>query len=226
MVKVFCDSADWVQMAKLAGGGIVKGFTTNPTLMRKAGIEDYVNWGKTIAGMWREFPISFEVVADDLEEMYRQAKIINAWGKNAYVKIPITNSKGEYTTSLIDLLSREDYKVNVTAVFTHEQIDELALISPPAVVSIFAGRIMDAGRNAVDTVRYAEKKLAVETEILWASPRQVYDFILAEQAGADIITMTPELIAKLPGLGRDLSEFSLETVRMFLRDATESGYAL
>lgn len=224
-MKVYADTADPVQMNQLAQNPIVAGFTTNPTLARKAGVLNYTVWGKTIASAFSGHEISIEVLADDEAEMKRQALEIASWGRNIVVKIPITNTAGDSMIPLIHELSRVDVKVNVTAVFTRVQA-LMAAAAEPHIISIFAGRIADAGQNP----SYLFDDIGAHTpngiNLLWASPRQVYDFILAEEAGADIITMTPDLIAKLELIGKDLTEFSLETVRMFKRDADEAGLTL
>jgi len=222
-MKLFADTAHMGQMERIAPE--VDGFTTNPTLARKAGVIDYGRWGSAIARVLSNKEISFEVTADDRVEMERQAKIIASWGPNAVVKIPITNTEGKSMTRLIGDLTAQGIKVNVTAVFTRAQVLEVAK-AEPYIISIFAGRIADAGQDPCFVFADCREFVTNNTSLLWASPRQVYDFVLAEDCGADIITMTPELIAKLELLGKDLNEFSLETVRMFKRDADEAGLTL
>ncbi len=230
MVKMFADTADWEEMTDLASRKVVQGFTTNPTLMRKAKVKAYAPWGEAVAQMFADFPISFEVIADDLHDMKSQAKRIASWGDNVYVKIPITNTQGQSTVPLIAELSSFGIKVNVTAVFTQEQVSDIVLHSRPAIISVFAGRVHDAGADASRVINYGFNIRPVSGwtgELLWASTRQVYDYVLAGKCGADIITVTPDLLAKFQeNFGKDLKEFSLETVKMFKRDADEAGYIL
>lgn len=233
-IKIFADGADLAKMREYADREDIAGFTTNPTLLRKAGVTDYHAFAREALAIASGRPVSFEVLSDDHDEMRRQAILISEWGPQAYVKIPITNSAGVSSCSLVAELAQMSISVNVTAVFTAEQA-QLAgealgrgLLSP-AVVSVFAGRIADAGKDPeayFTECRDAVELASMRTELLWASPRQVYDAVLAERAGADIITMTPDLIAKLPLLGKDLEEFSRETCAMFARDAAESGLVL
>lgn len=235
-IDVYADGANLDEMRRLVNDPRVKGFTTNPTLMRAAGVERYRAFALKALEVARGKPISFEVVSDDFAEMERQARAIAEWGgsaRNAYVKIPITNTRGEPSTGVIASLVADHVPVNVTAVFTPGQVDAICravgATTAPLIVSIFAGRVADAG---VDPLSHVKKCVEVLRDsipmarVLWASPRQVYDVVLAEAAGCDIITMTPTLLAKLDGFGRDLTEFSLDTVRMFDRDAQEAGYAL
>ena len=219
MVEIWLDSADRRQMASFSDQ--VKGFTTNPTLMKKEGVTDYEKWGREIAQFAPNHLISMEVIGDNAEEMYRQARIISSWGPNVLVKIPITNTRGEMMTSLIDRL--RDIRLNVTAVFTLEQVKALGGLRPE-VISVFAGRIHDAGQDASSIVR--QIKNYTRSKVLWASPRQVYDIIMADHAGADIITVTPELLVKRKLFGKSLTEFSLETVKMFHNDAQQAGLTL
>ena len=215
-IEIYCDGADLESMAALAGN--VVGFTTNPSLVRKAGITNYREFAEKAITIVGSKPISFEVFSDDFAGMAREAREIASWGKNVYVKIPITNTKGESTAPLIETLASDGIKVNVTAILTREQsaIAVRALDGAPGIVSIFAGRIADAGQDPVKTVRYAVNKTrGSHTKILWASTREVYNVVQADDCGCDIITMSPEIIAKLGGLGRDLNEISLETVLQF-----------
>ena len=238
--KIFADTADLAGMRALADHPRVAGFTTNPTLMRKAGVTDYRAFAKEALAIAGGRPISFEIVGDDAVEISRQAREIAGWGDAAYVKIPITTTRGYSNCALVRDLSSEGVKVNVTAVFTYDQvrgvIDALHYYPvphgaqrTPAVISVFAGRIYDAGMDAavfMQGYRSILDRCGSHAQLLWASPRQVYDVVLAERAGADIITMPPELIAKLPMLGKDLAEFSRETVQMFFNDAQAAGYRL
>ena len=211
---IYLDSGDPVAMREY--GVRVAGFTTNPTLLKQGG----GGWADLLAAANGK-PVSFEVFADDFDEMERQARVIASWRDNVYVKIPVTNTKGESTAPLMRKLGMEGIKINATAVMTMSQIETVArsLIYAPAILSIFCGRIADTGR---DPVPFVTKALAVkhaETQILWASTREVYNVVQARQAGADIITMTPDLIKKLDLTGKDLTEYSLDTVKMFYNDA-------
>lgn len=236
-IKIFADGADLAAMRKMAEREDIAGFTTNPTLLKKSGVTDYKAFALEALAIASGRPVSFEVIADDCDEMMRQARLIASWGPNAYVKIPVVNSTGRPTYDLIKALAEVDTKVNVTAIFTVEQAQAAAgalahaSFDVQGVVSIFAGRIADAGINPVDQVVDCIGAIAhcaepLVPEVLWASPRQVYDVMLAEEAGCDIITMTPDLIAKLASFGKDLSEFSRETSEMFYRDAQAAGYQL
>lgn len=204
----------------------VAGFTTNPSLMRKAGITDYRQFADAVLGIAGDKPVSFEVLADDFAEMERQAREIASWGQNVQVKIPVMNTMGNPAYDLIWRLARSGVKVNVTAIFTAQQarfaIDSL---DGTGIVSVFAGRIADTGSDPSRVMRSAKARCTgFATQLLWASAREVYNVVQAEEAGCDIITLSPDLIAKLDGFGRNLTEYSLETVRQFHRDA--AGMAL
>ena len=234
-VKIFLDSAS-IEDIRSSDHKVVSGFTTNPTLMKKSGITNYADAAKIMLKYLKRYrpknSISLEVFADDFDEMYRQAKIIDAWASNVYIKIPVTNTKAEPSVDLVKTLSDEGVKVNVTAVFTIRQARKVAeklSKSTPNIISIFAGRIADAGIDPMTATRYMVDVIKGRNElsqVLWASPRQVYDAVLAEKAGCDIITMSPDLVKKLPLLGKDLDEYSLETVKMFYNDAQSVGYSL
>jgi transaldolase len=231
-VKLFADGADLAGMKEMAANPMIKGFTTNPTLMRKAGITDYRAFARAVLDGIPSHPISFEVFSDDFPEMERQALEIASWGKNVYVKIPVTNTKRESSVGLVRTLAAKGVKQNVTAVFTHEQVREMAAVlkgGPASVISVFAGRIADSGRDpkphmveALKLCRAADPKI----ELLWASPREVFNVAEAESVGCDIITATPDLLKKIENFGKDLGDFSLETVEMFYRDAKAAGYQL
>lgn len=230
-IKLYADGADKKAIHSLNENPNVQGFTTNPTLMRKAGVTDYVQFCQEIAELVGPKPISFEVFSDDILEMERQAKVIQGFGPNVYVKIPITNTKGESTSPINKRLSQSGVKLNVTAIFTESQVTETVSSlenGAPSVISVFAGRIADAGIDPVPMM----KNFALETarhpqmELLWASPREILNLVQADSVGCDIITMTPELFAKIPSLGKDLAVFSLETVKMFHSDALSSGFEL
>lgn len=232
-IKIFVDSAKLEEMlAHYQYREQIAGFTTNPSLMKKAGVTDYHAYAKEVLTAIPDLPISFEVFADELDEMKRQALIINEWGENLYVKIPVSNTKGESTAPLLKELSQAGVKLNVTAIFTLEQtqtvIDHLSA-QTAAIISIFAGRIADSGidpmlimRQAVDMVKHLPN-----SEILWASTREVFNIKQAESCGCDIITVPPAMInAANKNLGKSLEQYSLETVKGFYRDASEAGYHL
>lgn len=230
-IQVFADGADIEGMKEEYKKGYVKGFTTNPTLMKKAGVKDYVSFAKEAIREIPDLPLSLEVFADDFETMEKEAKVIAALGRNVYVKIPITNSKGESSIPLIRRLSEAGLQLNVTAVFTLKQVQETVDAFAPDtknVVSVFAGRIFDAGEDAMEIMRETTKicKSKPGTESLWASCREVYNIIQADQCGVDIVTVTNDLLRKLPGLGKDLTQFSLETVQMFVRDGQSLGFSI
>lgn len=228
-IKVFADGADIAEMQAAARNPRVRGFTTNPTLMRKAGIKDYRAFAHRAINSFPDYPISFEVFADDFAKMETQAWEIAAWGDNVFVKIPITNTLGNSSIPLITRLCRDGIKINVTAILCYSQVDETieALGTAPAIVSIFAGRIADTGRNPVGIINHAlSKKRLTLHEILWASPRQVLDVYTADSLGCDIITLSPDLIKKLPLEGKNLREYSRETVTLFHDDAKAAGYSI
>lgn len=230
-ITLYADGADIEGMKAEYKKGYVKGFTTNPTLMKKAGVADYVTFAKQCVEEIPDLPLSLEVFADDFEGMEEEARIICGLGKNVYVKIPITNSKGESSIPLIKKLSADGLKINVTAMFTEKQIVETVDAFAPGtenIISIFAGRIMDAGVDAMPIMRKAKEVAATKpgTLTLWASCREVYNIIQAQESGTDIVTVTNNLLAKLPGLGKDLEQFSLETVQMFVNDGKSLGYSI
>ena len=224
MIKIFLDSSDISAIREYKDK--VQGFTTNPTLMRKAGVTDYKKFCKEVLAEVGNKPVSFEVFADDFDEMERQAKLISSWGDNVYVKIPIMNTKGEGSFGLIKKLS--DLKLNATAVTEITQVESLkTLINPESIISIFAGRIADTGIDPMEYVSKAKNLVGESVQILWASSREVLNIYQAQEAKADIITCTPELIAKYEKFkDMDLDELSLETVKMFYNDGKEAGYKL
>ena len=227
-VKIFADGADLDSIERLTHDPRISGFTTNPTLMHKAGLSNYEAFAKEVLTTVETLPVSFEVCADDFESIERQARTISGWAQNVYVKVPVTTTKGESTSEVVRRLSGDGVKVNVTALFTIPQIETMTRAvqhGAPSNLSVFAGRIADAGVDPVPVVReaVAVATAAPSTELIWASPREVLNVVQAAQAGCHIITMTGDLLAKLDGLGRDLAEFSLETVRMFHRDAATAG---
>lgn len=230
-VKIFADGADKKGMLEMYAKPFIRGFTTNPTLMRKAGISDYRAFARDIVAAIPDRPISFEVFSDEFDEMERQAKEIATWGRNVNVKIPITNTRGEPSCELVRRLSRAGIHVNVTALFTLDQVRDVASAlhrDTPAYVSVFAGRIADTGRDPIPLMTAAKAILsqAPRAELIWASPRELLNVFHAEQAGSDIITVTNDVLAKLSNVGKDLGVFSLETVKMFRDDAVKAGFAL
>ena len=230
-VKVFADGADLDAILALAEDPRIAGFTTNPTLMWKAGLTDYQDFAERLLERITTHPISFEVFADDIDEMRRQAKLIASWGENVYVKIPVTTTTGESMAPLVRELSEDGVKVNVTALFTTAQVELLTAAvkdGAPSYLSVFAGRIADAG---IDPMPIMAKSVSImldapRSELIWASPREILNVVQADQVGCHIITMTHDLLAKLGSLGKDLDQFSLETVQMFRRDAQAAGFSL
>jgi transaldolase len=230
-IKLFADGADKKGMLEMYERPWIQGFTTNPTLMRKAGVTDYRAFARDVLDAIRDRPISFEVFSDEFSEMDRQAREIASWGSNVYVKIPVTNTRGQTSYELVKTLSRAGIKLNVTAVFTLEQVrDVVAHLEPntPAYVSVFAGRIADTGRDPMPhmAAALALVHMSPSAELIWASPRELLNVFHAEAVGCDIITMTNDLLAKLPAAGKDLGQFSLETVKMFRDDAVKAGFSL
>ncbi len=229
-IKIFADGADVSEMEKAAGMGIIKGFTTNPTLMRKSGVSDYEAFAKDAITRVKGLPISFEVFSDDFDSMRNEAMKISSWGDNVYVKIPVTNTKGESSAGLIESLAAEGIKLNVTAILTLEQVETLSKIFPPgntSIISVFAGRIADTGVDPVPYMKKSKELLrGTRLQLLWASSREVLNIIQAEECGCEIITVTNDLLKKLNMIGRDLKELSLDTVRMFYNDASSAGYKI
>jgi len=230
-IKIFADGAKISDMVAALRDGAVSGFTTNPTLMRQAGVADYKSFALDVLKEIRHLPVSFEVFADELDEMERQARDIATWGENVYVKIPVSNTKGVSTAPLIASLSQSGIKLNVTAILSLSQVEAVVeALAPqtPAVVSVFAGRIADTGRDPVPLMRRALSICAAKplAELLWASPREVLNIYQADEIGCHIITVTPDLLKKLSLRDKDLAEYSLETVAMFYRDATASSFRL
>jgi transaldolase len=228
-VKIFADGANVEEMVRLANDPIITGFTTNPTLMRKAGIADYGQFVKELTATITDRPISFEVISDDFPEMERQALLLRDFGTNVYVKIPISDTSRRSAIPLMARLAAAGVSVNATALMTLDQVRDVARAlgeGPPAVVSVFAGRIADAGVDPVPVMRAAKQELRAHPnlELLWASPREVLNVVQADAVECDIITLTSDLLAKLPVLGRDLDDFSLATVRMFRDDAVAADY--
>ena len=230
-LKLFADGADLASMLSLYKNPNIRGFTTNPTLMRKVGITDYEKFAKSVISSIPDRPVSFEVFADDLPNMLAQAKLISSWGSNVNVKIPVTNTKGEFTGPIIKELAESGVKLNITAIFTVNQVEEIAKNLSPntfAIISVFAGRIADSGIDPMPVMRKCVEILKdlPKAELLWASPRELLNIIQADEVGCHIITATPGILNKLALLGKDLTEFSLDTVKMFYNDATAAGYKI
>jgi len=230
-VKIFADGADRESMLESYANPLVSGFTTNPTLMRKAGVSDYVGFAKEILKEIPDRDISFEVFSDDFDDMERQGREIATWGDNVYVKIPVTNTKGETSYDMVNRLSHEGVKVNVTAIFTLDQVRKVAEAvngGAPCCVSVFAGRIADAGIDYMPTMIESVNLLKSnpKAELIWASPREVFNVVQADDIGCHIITCTSDIIKKLPTIGKELAEFSLDTVKLFYDDASAAGYSI
>jgi transaldolase len=230
-IKIFADGADKGAMMELLKNPIIQGFTTNPTLMRKAGILDYKTFAQDVLTEIRHHPISFEVFADEFSEMERQAEKISSWGDNVFVKIPVTNTRAEPALELIFRLSRKGVKLNVTALLTLDQVRDVCSAlhkDVPSYVSVFAGRIADTGRDPVPLMSAALEyvKNLDGAELIWASPRELLNIFHADAIGCHVITVTPEVLKKLSLVGKSLREYSLETVSMFHQDAQASGYTL
>jgi transaldolase len=230
-IKIFADGADKSGMLEMYRQPYIKGFTTNPTLMRKAGITDYRAFALDVLAAIPDRPVSFEVFADEEAEMARQARDIAGWGEQVYVKIPVTNSKGHQTFTLARELSSRGIRLNVTAIMTLEQVKSVAVAvagGAPCLVSVFAGRIADTGRDPVPMMAEAIQILtdAPNAELLWASPREVLNIFQADEIGCHVITATNDILRKLNLLGKDLTEYSRETARMFYDDAFAAGYRL
>ena len=230
-VKLFADGADKAAMLELYANPAIQGFTTNPTLMRKAGVTDYQAFARDILSAIPDRPISFEVFADEFEEMERQAYRISSWGTNVYVKIPVTNTRGESSCGLIERLSRGRVKLNVTALLTLEQVRQVrdALAGgAPSYISVFAGRIADTGRDPVPLMAAAVELLRPhpQMELIWASPRELLNVFQADAVGCHIITTSTDILKKLQLVGKDLAAYSLDTVKMFFEDARASGFEL
>lgn len=231
-IKIFADGADLQGMLEIYREPYIRGFTTNPTLMRKAGISDYQAFARKVLAAIPDRPISFEVFADEFSQMESQALEIASWGKNVNVKIPVMNTKGSSSAELIASLSRKGVVCNVTAMFTERQVEEIChALDPrtPAILSVFAGRIADTGVDPVPLVSRAVQiagKSRPKAEVLWASPRELLNIFQADQIGCHIITVTNDVLKKLDVVGKDLTEFSKETVQMFYRDACAGGYSI
>jgi transaldolase len=227
-VQIFADGADKASMLELYRQPHIKGFTTNPTLMRAIGITDYQGFALDLLATIQDRPISFEVFADDEAEMEDQARHISAWGKNVFVKVPVMSTNGAPTYDLVRHLSGDGIQLNVTALLTLDQVRSVCdVLQAPAYVSVFAGRIADTGRDPVPLMREAVSMVNdVNAQLIWASPRELLNVFQADEIGCHVITATTDILKKLPLVGKDLHEFSQETVQMFRRDAVKSGYSL
>ena len=230
-IEIYADGADLNDMLTALKQPYIKGFTTNPTLMRKAGVTDYEGFARKVLKDIKDLPISFEVFSDEFEEMERQAHRINSWGKNVFVKIPITNTRGESACPLVKRLAKAGVKLNVTAILTVQQVKDVALAldkDVPAVVSVFAGRIADTGRDPLPIMKESLQilKPLPKAKLLWASPRELLNLVQADEMGCQVITVTLDILKKLPMIGKDLAELSLDTVKMFYDDAKKAGFSL
>jgi transaldolase len=229
--RIFADGADLDGIVALAADPRIAGFTTNPTLMRKVGLTDYARFAQELLERVTKHPISFEVFADDIPEMRRQARAIASWGENVYVKIPVTSTSGESMAPLVRELSESGLKVNVTALFTTAQVELITAAvtdGAPSYISVFAGRIADAGVDPMPIIARSVEIMeqASQAELIWASPREILNVVQASEMGCHIITVTHDLLKKLDGLGKSLEQYSLETVRMFHDDALAAGFTL
>ena len=230
-VKIFADGADKVGMVEMYTKPFIKGLTTNPTLMNKAGITDYRAFAKDILSVIKDKPISFEVFSDDFKEMERQILEIASWGNNVYVKVPVTNTKRETCYSLVKKMATQKVKLNVTALMTLEQVrDVVSALDPtvPSYVSVFAGRMADTGRDPLPLMASAVEmlKVAPAAELIWASPRELLNIFQADAIGCQVITVTNDILKKLSLVGYDLNEYSLDTVKMFYKDAQSANFEI
>ena len=230
-IKIFADGAELSVIKRLKETGVVKGFTTNPSLMRKAGVQDYRSFAKQVLQIAPDLPLSLEVFSDDLEEMESQARIISSWGKNIFVKIPVMNTQRRFTGPILKSLSRDGIKLNVTAVMSVDQIKnilEYLTYETPVILSVFAGRIADTGRDPVPIMEQCVDLLQSynNVELLWASTRELFNVMQASQLGCDIITVGEDILDKMGLIGKDLDDFSRETVEMFYKDALDSKFRI
>ncbi len=230
-VKIFSDGADKEDMLDMASKNFIRGLTTNPTLMKKAGIKDYEAFAKDILSTIKEKPISFEVFSDDFDEMEKQAMKITSWADNVYVKIPVTNTKKESSKELIKRLVEKKVKLNITAIMTLDQVKTVLSVldnKVPSIISVFAGRIADTGKDPIPLMKecLTEMKINPKSELLWASPRELLNIIQADQIGCHIITATKDIIKKLKLANYDLEDYSLDTVKMFYKDALDAGFKI
>jgi transaldolase len=229
--KIFCDSADYKTIKKFNNNSLVSGFTTNPSLMRLSGAKNYKNYSLKILKVCNKKPISFEVFGDTFNEMLRQAMIINSWGKNVYVKIPVVNSKGIFCGKVIKILSQRGIKLNITAVYTVNQVKKIIKSinkNSKTIISIFSGRMSDVGKDPVPIIKESIKltKKMRKVEILWASTRESYNYLQAKDYGCQIITMPPSIINKISNFGKTFNELTIDTVKAFLKDSKKSKFKI
>ena len=230
-IKIFSDGADKKDMLEMNSKTFIKGLTTNPTLMKKAGIKDYETFAKDILSTIKEKPISFEVFSDDFDDMEKQAMEIASWAANVYVKIPIINTKKESSKELVQRLAKKKVKLNITAIMTLDQVKTVLSVldnKVPSVISVFAGRIADTGKDPIPLMKECLKEMKInpKSELLWASPRELLNIIQADQIGCHIITVTKDIIKKLQFIDYDLKDYSLDTVKMFYKDAVDAGFKI
>ena len=231
MTKIYCDSADYKTIKKYNKYDLVKGFTTNPSLMRLAGAKNYKDYSKKILKICKNKPISFEVFSDDLNSMINQAYLINSWGKNVYVKIPVVNSRGKFTGKVIKELSNQGVKLNITAVYTFEQVKKIYKLlnkNTKSIISIFAGRMSDTGKDPIPVFKSSLNltKKNKNIMILWASTREAYNFIQAKKLGSNIITMPPKIIDQIKNFGKSYKSLTINTVKNFLIDSKKSRFKI
>jgi transaldolase len=231
MTKIYCDSADYKIIKKYNKYNLVKGFTTNPSLMRLAGAKNYKNYSKKILKICKNKPISFEVFSDDLNSMINQAYLINSWGKNVYVKIPVVNSRGKFTGKVIKELSNQGVKLNITAVYTFEQVKKIYKLlnkNTKSIISIFAGRMSDTGKDPIPVFKNSLNltKKNKNIMILWASTREAYNFIQAKKLGSNIITIPPKIIDQIKNFGKSYKSLTINTVKNFLIDSKKSRFKI
>ena len=229
--KIFCDSADFKTIKKLNKNSLVSGFTTNPSLMRLSGAKNYQNYSLKLLSVCKKKPISLEVFGDTSDEMLRQAKIINSWGRNVYVKIPVVNSKGKFSGRVINILSKKGIKLNITAVYTTHQVKKIIKNinkKSKTIISIFSGRMSDVGKDPVPIIKKSVRltKKMKNVEILWASTREAYNYLQAKDCGCSIITMPSAIIEKISKFGKTYNELTLDTVKKFLKDSKESNFKI
>jgi len=230
-IKIFCDSADLNTIKKFNKNSLVNGFTTNPSLMKKSGAKDYKNYSKKLLKVCKKKPISLEVFADTNNQMLKQAKIINSWGKNIYVKVPVVNSKGIFSGSVINKLSKQGIKLNITAVYTVTQVKKIIKKinkKSKTIISIFAGRMGDVGKDPIPIIKESVRltKKFKNVHILWASTREAYNYNQAKYCGCSIITMPPAIIEKISNFGDSFQDLTLDTVRKFLKDSKDSNFKI
>jgi len=229
--KIFCDSADFKIIKKLNKNPLVNGFTTNPSLMRLSGAKNYKNYSLKLLEVCTKKPISFEVFGDTFDHMLKQALIINSWGKNVYVKIPVVNSKGLFSGKVINILSQKGIKLNITAVYTVNQVKKILKSinkNSKTIISIFSGRMSDVGKDPIPIIKQSVRltKKMKKVEILWASTREAYNYLQAKNCGCSIITMPPAVIYKISKFGKTYQELTLDTVKKFLQDSKDSNFKI